>query len=305
MAKYYPVSYVLNKEKTRVIPIPLLLFCAGSGYFIYWTDQKNPSLFIGIPVLILTWVLPVVIGSYLYNKWRVWAYERVDDLSELIRRADSGFGSKLRLVPGKWAVISAKDRKKINRILIERVRHNRVLVNTEDDVAVPEETIVRGSKKYYLGLFAFGILVIPFFAYIRYEKVGRFVIDGAAWFSVAVFAPVAVYGLFKFFSPTVKFTLSAMGVWMPKRSFFPWNAIDKIYIEYDKLLKDVYSDQQQKEYLVIKLASVPGASGESPIYILLKNNNHGPAEIERHIKVYLARHNKNAITKLAFGKKAV
>ncbi|WP_300601697.1 hypothetical protein [Niabella sp.] len=305
MVKYYPVSYVLSKITIRVVLIPLLLFCAGSGCVIYFADKNNASPFIWISGLILTWILPFIVGSYLYNKWRIWAYGQVDDLFELIRRADSGFGSKLRVVPGKWAVISAEDREKINRILSERVRHNRVVVDTEDDVTVPEETIVQGSKKHYLGLFAFGILVIPFFAYIRYEKAGRFVIDGAAWFSVAVFVPVALYGLFKFFSPTVKFTFSTMGFWMPKKGFFPWNTIDKIYIEYDDLLKDVHSNQHRKEYLVVSLAAIPGTSGEASINILLKDNNLSPAETERRIKVCLARYNKNAITKLTFGKKTV
>jgi len=305
MVKYYPVSYVLNKVKRRVIPVPLLLFCAGSGGFIYWADQKDLSLFIGIPVLILTWVLPFIIGSYLYNKWRIWAYERVDDLFELIRRADSGFGSKLRVVPGKWAVIAAKDRAKINRILIERVRQKSVVVDTEDDAAVPEETIVQGSKQYYLGLVAFGILVIPFFAYIRYEKAGRFVMDAAAWFTIAVFVPVALYGCFKYFNPVVKFTLSAMGFSTLKKGFFPWNAIHKIYIDYDDLLEGAHSGQYKEEYLVVSPAAVPGVAENTSIEIRLKNNNFPPAEIERRIKIYLTRYNKNAMAKLTFGKKAV
>ena len=114
-----------------------------------------------------------------------------------------------------------------------------------------------------------------------------------------LFAGIALYELYKFFKPTEFFTVAEAGYQDKTNGRIPWNRVTQIYLEDG----DVFESRKGKqEYLVMDYWD---GNVSRSIQKPLRNTSVKSTDLEKAIKVYLARHNKNAITKLAFGKKAV
>src|ERR1700722_6079399 len=94
------------------------------------------GLVLGLLFCLLYWCLQA-------NKWKIWAYENVDNIHELKQRA---IDSKLMYADDSWwnkIIISSADDKQRLAALQDRFKQKDVYT---DDVTVPAETLIYFSK---------------------------------------------------------------------------------------------------------------------------------------------------------------
>ncbi|MBZ4189594.1 hypothetical protein [Niabella beijingensis] len=296
------VAYVLKKASRMIFGICMAFFVVCMVLILLADNYQWPAS-VAI-VLLLPLFATLVIGSYVVNKWRIWAYENVDDLEELIRRASSKVVIGKKELPGKWAVISAGDRQRLNDLLAYRRNTGQLLIPQEDDPLFPDELIVKGAKRHYLTMFLLFAASIPVMLQMRYEKTGTIEIDSGLVIVVLLLSGISLCSLYKFFFPTIRFTLSPQGFWNKERGFIPWDTVDQVYMDDSDPVEAGLSRKGAEEFLVICLTAISaGAPGEE-IKTSLKNSSVKSPDLENALKIYLLRFNKTTRTKLLFGKKS-
>ncbi|ANH83353.1 hypothetical protein A8C56_22310 [Niabella ginsenosidivorans] len=104
---YQPVAYVLKKAD-RILIWPFIIFFGGSALLIFLAEKYQLPASWGVVCFLSLLAAAVMVGSYKLNKWRLWAYQEVDDLEELLRRERKKQIFKKSELPGKWAWMSAR-----------------------------------------------------------------------------------------------------------------------------------------------------------------------------------------------------
>ncbi|ANH83352.1 hypothetical protein A8C56_22305 [Niabella ginsenosidivorans] len=193
-----------------------------------------------------------------------------------------------------------QDREQLKNILENRKNSRNFVVESGDDLSIPVEITVSGSKINYMIQFIVFALAAPAGWYLQRKK--GITEPSVSFLIVAiVLAGIALYQLYRIFRPAVLFTITETGYQDKKKGIIIciWSQVKQIY------LKDGHafdSRNGKQEFLIVDYRDGNVArSIQKPI----QNTSIKSADLERAIKVYLARYNKNALTKLTFGKKAL
>jgi len=223
-----PVTVNEALQKGRVT----LTYGSGAVFFVFLVGgfvlsnfyPNFPALFIlgglvlGLLFSLLYWCLQV-------NKWKIWAYENVDNIHELKQRA---IDSKLMYADdsawNKITITSADDKQRL-AALQERFKQKDVYT---DDVTVPMETVVYFSKpaSMFNMLIGVGMLGIAIYLLIgrSYVPAGFFGVCGA----------FLLYSGFREYTNTKpQIILNANGIQTAKTDLQNWKVItgERVYVE--------------------------------------------------------------------------
>lgn len=292
-----PVAYVLKKAE-RTLIWPFIIFFGGAILLIFLAEKYQLSVLWAAVLIPGLLIAAIMTGSYKFNKWRLWAYQEVDDLEELLRREQKQLLFGKSGAPGKWTLMSVNDREQLKNILINRRNSRNLTKETGYDPNVPPEITVTGSKLNYMIQFVVFALAAPAGWYFQRKKG---ITEPSVSFLLVplLLAGIAVYQLYRFFRPAVVFKITETSYQDKENKQIMWNQIRQIYLEDGDLLDNRNGKQ---EFLIIDYWS---GSANRSLQKSIRNTSIKSSELEKAIKVYLARYNKNALTKLTFGKKAV
>jgi len=176
------------------------------------------GIVLGILLCLLYWCLQA-------NKWKIWAYENVDNIHELKQRAidsklmydDDSFWNKL-------IITSAADKQRLAAL---QDRFNQKDVYT-DDVTVPTETLIYFSKPASMFNMFLGLVMLGFgiYLYTNHSLV-------PAGF-LGLFGAFLLYSGFKEYTNTKpQIILNANGIQTAKTELQDWKEItdERVYVE--------------------------------------------------------------------------
>lgn len=188
MEKKISVSKAIRRGHL-IVTLPLILIMLGVGGIFYYADVKKilPGWAIAIGI-VLAFSLPWLWWSVIITKWRIWAFDNVDDLHELKRRA---IEQQLIWPDGsifeKTEIRSTTEKEKLTRIQKELDRPEVF----RDDPAIPPETLIHFSKAdiYFVSGLSLVFLVLGIYLYTS----GRQQVIGAAAIALSVYLGITRY----------------------------------------------------------------------------------------------------------------
>ncbi|RED18936.1 hypothetical protein BD847_4187 [Flavobacterium cutihirudinis] len=259
MTKTVTVEQALNKGRLRLVFLPLLIILGFIGIGLLFTDNQ----FIGQWIIPLSLILGFVFGwlawSYFVNRWKIWAFENVQNVHELKRKA---IEEKLIWESGSWfekTEFKSQEQKLKLKSLEKKFLQNDTYI---DDNSVPIETKIFYSKSTSIVNMLIYIFSFLFIAYYFFEN---------NWIKIIVVA----FGLFltydhlkKIIDRKPQLIINSSGIQAKNQKIIPWNKIRN-----DKVLKNYLSFNNTEieiEYFNIK-----------------------PSELENLLHVYRVRFENN------------
>lgn len=281
------VSRAITKIE-RSIKIASLIMIGGYCLSLFIVIKLNISFHWSFVGIFLSITIFLIIRSYLIVKWKIWAFERVDNLGELISRAEDLRIIRSNVIPSKITICSNSDRNKIIEIITNRLDSKTTQVELTDNNIIPSAFKIESSRKHNL-IILFACLCILFKPLERLlTKTSTYVENDYAL--VAILTAVSLFFLFKAITPNQIVTLSNSGVWTKKSSFQKWRAIEDIYIE-----NSIHHDQQRLTQLVIIFNTISGMKNNNLIQKFdIKDLNRTADEIEHALKIFKQRFEKSA-----------
>lgn len=146
------------------IKIAAYAMVAGWVLSMYIVIQLNVVfhwVFLGVALFNAVFLM---IRSYLIVKWKIWAFEKVDNLPELIAKARDLRIIRSDIVPDKSTICSKADRQKIVGIIEQRRASETVAINIADNHSLPSIFKIEEAKKTNLiiAIVCFCIVYKPF-----------------------------------------------------------------------------------------------------------------------------------------------
>ncbi|WP_432673115.1 hypothetical protein [Flavobacterium sp. SM2513] len=232
---------------------------------------------------ILSVILVILVRSYLILKWKIDAFERVDDLLELIERAKNSRIIDGSPYPDKWSIGTKADKEKVYEIISKRIELNQTTYEFVDDASIHHTFKIESSKKN-------NIIYSLVCGALTYQPLSRLLSETSVYpltdygMSGALLI-AALYFLMQFISPKQIVNLSNAGVWTKKLGFQQWKAIDEIAIE-----NKLGSNQERIAELVIVYNERSGVENGNEVQKFnVKEVNKTADEIEHALKIYKQR----------------
>lgn len=267
------------------IKIAAVIMIVGWGLSMFTVIQLNVVfhwVFVGVFFLLVIFLL---VRSYLIVKWKIWAFEHVNNLPDLIEKAQANGVRIIRsdIIPDKWTICSEADRQKIIEIVRRRLNSNTTVVDLVDNNTIPHTFKIEDGKKNNLMIAAacFCMLYMPFSR--LYSETSKHPENDYAFVTVLLLA--GFYFLYKIISPSVIVSLSSSGIWTKKSNFQKWKAVESIYLDYE-----IDHQGQRLHYLIIVFNALSGMETKN---LTQKFNvvdlNKDANEIEYAISIYKQR----------------
>lgn len=249
-------------------------------YLIVQLDLPHFLILI-IPFLIL--VIFLMLKDYLVTQWKLYAFERVNNLQELITNARN-----LSYIQGtpfatKWSICSKADKIKLTQIIYSRLKTGNINANLIDDKSVPHTFSLKSSRKFSLIYFGVCLLCI-------YQPVERIIKETSAhietdYWLIGILSMISAYFLIRFLSPNQIFTISTTGIWSKKSGFQKWKAIKDIYVE-----SSIRTNKERITELIIIFNDFSGIKIENQTETFdIRHLNKSSDEIEYAVKIFKQR----------------
>lgn len=220
--------------------LPRILMMAGMFFFLFPIAlivmalmdgpafSRNVWLVVGGVILfcfIFFFYLPFLYWSKQTTRWKLWAFDNVDNVHELkIMAVQANLCPAYGTVMDKLQIQSAAEREQW-KALQNRFEFPNVF---KDDPAIPGETKIFYSKFHLTVNILFAFLIVAIGATVEYFAIKN---NGdtslkiiAALIAIAPFVMIFV-NLRRMFRTTPEITLSNEGLETPKSKFIPWDII--------------------------------------------------------------------------------
>lgn len=267
----------------KKIKIAAAIMIAGWGLSMYTVIQLNVAFHWVFAGVFFSLVIFMLVRSYLIVKWKIWAFEHVNNLQDLIVQAKALGIIRSNIVPSKSTVCSDVDRKKIVEIVQKRLDSKTVIVDMVDNHTIPSTFKIEDGKKNNLiiAIASFCLVYIPLKR--LYSETSNHPENDYGLLAVLLLA--GLYFLFKTISPSLIVSLSSSGIWTKKSNFQKWKAVESIYLDYEIDLQG-----QRLPYLMIVFNALSGMETKN---LTQKFNvvdlNKDANEIEYAISIYKQR----------------
>ncbi|RKR11206.1 hypothetical protein C8C83_2906 [Flavobacterium sp. 90] len=241
MEKTITVREALNKGRLKLVYLPILIITGFIGLGIILKENQLSGNWIFPLTLILGFVFGWIAWSYFVNKWKIWAFENVQNVHELKRKA---IEEKLIWESGSWfekTEFKSPEQKTKLKSLEKKFLTKDIYT---DDNTVPIET-----KIYYsistsiintlIYVFSFG-----FIAYYVFENI---------WIIITVVG-VGVLLTYNHFKKIIdrkpQLIINSLGIQLKDKKVIPWNKIRNDKVLYNYLVFN--NTEIEIEYLNIK-----------------------------------------------------
>lgn len=269
----------------KKIKIAAVIMIFGWGLSMSIVIQLNVVfhwVFVGVSFFLIIFML---VRSYLIVKWKIWAFEHVNNLPDLIEKAQTNGVRIIRsdIIPGKSAICSEADRQKVIEIVQRRINSNTTVVDLADNNAIPHMLKIEDGKKnnWMIAAACFCMAYMPFSR--LYSETSKHPENDYGLLAVLLLA--GFYFLYKIISPSAIVNLSSSGIWTKKSNFQKWKAVESIYLDYE-----TDHQGQRLPYLIIVFNALSGMETKN---LTQKFNvadlNKDTDEIEYAISIYKQR----------------
>lgn len=216
MAKTVTVNEALNRGRLRLVFLPLLIIIGFIGIGLLFEENQ----FIGKWIIPLNLILGFVFGwlawSYFVNKWKIWAFENVQNVHELKRKA---IEEKLIWKSGSWfekTEFKSPEQKTKLKSLEKKFLNKDIYT---DDNTVPIETKIYYSISTSIINMCIYMLSYGFIAYYVFENI---------WIKIIVVG-VGVLLTYNHFKKIIdrkpQLIINSLGIQLKDKKVIPWNKI--------------------------------------------------------------------------------
>lgn len=213
------VDEAIAKGRRMLMYPGYVILCVSFGVFIYLMVEKNLPNWCYVPGVLLVFVPSCIWWAVMTTKWRIWAFEHVRNVHELKERAiqerligrDNSFYVKLE-------IRSSLDKERL-ALLEDRFRQDDVF---EDDLTIPDETIIYYSKKKNLWEMLLMLFCMAIGIYFFIESNSRI-------FGLIMTIAGAYLGYREYKEATdtePQIILNEKGIKTISTDFYAWNEID-------------------------------------------------------------------------------
>lgn len=216
MSKTVTVNEALNRGRLRLVFLPLLIIIGFIGIGLLFEENQFIGKWIIPLALILGFVFGWIAWSYFVNKWKIWAFENVQNVHELRRKA---IEEKLIWKSGSWFEKTEfkSPEQKIKLKSLEKKFLNKDIYT--DDNTVPIETKIYYSiSTSIINMFIY-ILSFGFIAYYVFENI---------WIKIIVIG-VGVLFTYNHFKKIIdrkpQLIINSLGIQLQDKKVIPWNKI--------------------------------------------------------------------------------
>lgn len=267
-------------RRIKIAGLALLSTLVLISYLIVQLNLPH-YLIIVLPFLFL--LIFLLLKDYLVTKWKIFAFEKVNNLEELIANARNLSYIQGTHFPTKWSICSKADKIKLTEIIFRRLQTGNLNFNPIDNNSVPHTFTLESSKKNSLMYVGLCFLLV-------YQPVERIIKNTSAhlevdYWSIGILSVLATYFVLRFFSPNQIFTISTTGIWTKKSGFQKWKAIQNIYVE-----SSIRTNKERITELIIVFNSFSGIKKENQTETFdIRHLNKNSDEIEYAIKIFKQR----------------
>lgn len=225
MSKTVTVNEALNKGRLRLVFLPLLIIIGFIGLGLLFEENQ----FIGKWIIPLSLILGFLFGwlawSYFVNKWKIWAFENVQNVHELKRKA---IEEKLIWKTGSWFE-KTEFKSPEQRIKLKSLEKKFLSKDIyTDDKTVPIETKIYYSIRTSIVNMLIYMFSYGFIAYYVFENI---------WIEIIVVGVglLLTYNHFKkIIDRKPQLIINSLGIQSKDKKIIPWNKIrnDKVLSNY-------------------------------------------------------------------------
>jgi len=260
---------------------------AGWALSIFLVIRLNTSFHWIYTGVFGTLLIFLMARSYLIAKWKIWAFQSVGNLHELISSAQDLRIIRTSIFPNKWTICTKEDKAKLFEIIFRRLESGTTEVDLTDDKSLPSTFKIESSRKADL-LIAIGCCCLLFKPIERLLSQNSTYPVNDYWF-IGILTFAGLFFLYRVLVPNQIVLLSNSGVWTKKSDFQKWKAIDNIHIEHS-----IAPNQEHLFQLVIVFNDLSGIRKESQTQKFdIRYLNKNTDEIEYAIKIYKQRIKKS------------
>lgn len=252
-------------------PITFIIIIVGGGFVFAGKEKLLPGWTYAVG-LMLAFILAWLYWSIMIVRWRLWAFEKVDNVHDLYKRAIT---EKLIWPDGSWAskteIWTKAQREKWEALKI-RLTKPEVF---EDDFTIPTETIIYYSRSRNFTEMAIMLSLTGFGIYLVAADINLWF--GAVMIGIGVFFAIKEYRQATNTDPQI--TLNTKGIDTANHGFTQWQDI----IDADVILER--SGRNQYSYLLYTTSS-------ESVKIAIDDFDTDRHQLYHLLKVYRGRANK-------------
>lgn len=226
MRRYLSTYKVLNRGELTVT-LPFILFMLVMMSLGVFVALKTDSIFYVVSLMALSFILPIFLYQHQKIKWKLWAFENVRDLSDLLTKETSSLLlSGNNPLEEKTILSYKKDKERIKEIAFER-KQNKTFALEIEDTFLPAKTEIKYSIIYYLFFLLIGISIGYVFFLIPTNT-------GDAIFGKVVFGISALlfiqWSIRRLIDRDFILKLSHQGIELRKYGVLSWDKIENLQV---------------------------------------------------------------------------
>ncbi|WP_343695332.1 hypothetical protein [Flavobacterium sp.] len=245
MKKEITVDKAINKGQLKLIFLPLLIFFIFIGLGLFFEKNQFIGAWIMLISLFLGFIFRWLTWSFFVNRWKIWAFENVQNVHELKQKA---IEQKLIWRDGSWfektEFKSQKQKTKLKELEKKFLKKDVY----KDDINVPKETKIFYSKFTLITNISIYFFSFSFIAFYIFENI----IIRIVLVVIAVFLNYSL--IKKLINREPQIIINDLGIKFESKKLIPWNKIQNEHVITNFL---VFNDTSiETEYLNIKTSKL-------------------------------------------------